>query len=189
MYINKELLREILRERRSSLSDQERLTYSISICNTALSCIRDHETIMTYVAKELEVGTLPLIKEALYRTIPIVVPIIVTKNTSLHLSYLTDISTLIPSTFQVLEPIGREIPANPDTVTTAFIPMLGFDRNGSRLGYGAGFFDRFLYKNNHIKKIGLAFSCQEIVNIPVCRNDISMDMIVTEKEIIIPGTR
>lgn len=189
MYINKEVLRDQLRERRCSLSCMERSVYSESICTTALTCINGNETIMTYVAKELEVGTIPLIKELLSRMVPIIVPIIIPRDKSLKLSYVTDISDLVPSTFQVPEPVGKEIPAPSEEITTAFIPMLGFDRNGSRLGYGAGYFDRFLSRNRHIKKIGLAFSCQEMVFLPVYRNDICMDMVITEKEIIIPGKR
>jgi len=184
---DKELIREILRKRRFSLSDQERVSYSRSICTDALSSIGDNEIIMTYVAKEMEVATWPLINELIHRMVPLVVPIIVTKDISLKLSYLTDITTLVPSTFQVPEPVGNEIPADPDSITTAFIPMLGFDRKGARLGYGAGYFDRFFSKNTHMRKIGLAYSCQEMTTLPVCKNDVFMDLIITEKEIIIPG--
>jgi 5-formyltetrahydrofolate cyclo-ligase len=62
--------------------------------------------------------------------------------------------------------------------------MLGFDQLGHRLGYGAGYYDRFLSNHPHFLKIGLAFSCLESGEVPVDENDISMDMIITEKGII-----
>jgi 5-formyltetrahydrofolate cyclo-ligase len=62
--------------------------------------------------------------------------------------------------------------------------MLGFDRDGGRLGYGAGYYDRFLAKNQTIRKIGIAFGCQEAENLPVDENDIHMNCIVTEDGIV-----
>jgi 5-formyltetrahydrofolate cyclo-ligase len=66
--------------------------------------------------------------------------------------------------------------------------MLGFDQRGHRLGYGAGYYDRFLSANPHLLKIGLAFSCLEAAEIPVDENDVSMDLIITEQGIIRCGS-
>ncbi len=62
--------------------------------------------------------------------------------------------------------------------------MLAFDRRGHRLGYGAGYYDRFLSAHPQLMKIGLAFSCLEMEELPVETSDIAMDMIVTDTEII-----
>jgi 5-formyltetrahydrofolate cyclo-ligase len=62
--------------------------------------------------------------------------------------------------------------------------MLAFDRSGHRLGYGAGYYDRFLESNPHLLKIGLAFSCQEAQSLPSDAHDIRMDIIITEDEVI-----
>ena len=113
-------------------------------------------------------------------------PIIVKEDISLRLSYLKDLSVLVPSTFGVPEPIGSEIPATGDDVDTIILPMLGFDRTGRRIGYGAGYYDRFLAKNRKLRKIGIAFSCQEYENLPVDENDIPMDCIITEEGIVYP---
>jgi len=56
------------------------------------------------------------------------------------------------STFNVPEPIGREIPARGDDVDTIILPMHGFDRKGRRIGYGAGYYDRFLAKNRKLRR-------------------------------------
>tara|TARA_B100000989_G_scaffold272953_1_gene230733 strand:+ start:775 stop:1320 length:546 start_codon:yes stop_codon:yes gene_type:complete len=68
-----------------------------------------------------------------------------------------------------------------------FIPLVAFDKKLNRLGYGGGFYDRYIDKISKIKKIfkiGLAFSSQELKNIPVSKHDKKLDIIVTEKDII-----
>jgi 5-formyltetrahydrofolate cyclo-ligase len=67
--------------------------------------------------------------------------------------------------------------------------MLGFDRAGGRIGYGAGYYDRFLSKNPGLRKVGIAFACQEVGSIPVDENDIRMDAVLTEDGIIYPAGR
>jgi 5-formyltetrahydrofolate cyclo-ligase len=64
--------------------------------------------------------------------------------------------------------------------------MLGFDRTGGRIGYGAGYYDRFLSKNPGLRKIGIAFACQEIEKLPVDETDMPMDFIITEDGIVFP---
>jgi 5-formyltetrahydrofolate cyclo-ligase len=172
--------RQILRERKAALSPAERLEKSRRICRHVTALIADGETVMAYTSKELEVNTAPLIDTLLRRKNPVVVPIIVKEDVSLRLSYIRNRSVLVPSTFGVPEPIGSEIPARADDITTILLPMLGFDRTGARIGYGAGYYDRFLEKNPGLRKIGIAFACQEIDRLPVDENDIRMDCIITE---------
>ena len=67
------------------------------------------------------------------------------------------------------------------------VPLVGYDNNLNRLGYGGGFYDRYIEKIDKIKKvtkIGLAFSYQKILSIPINQYDKKLDCIITEKEII-----
>ncbi|PWR73822.1 5-formyltetrahydrofolate cyclo-ligase [Methanospirillum lacunae] len=185
--IGKEVLRNILRERRWALSEQERQEKSLKICELLRDVVTPGEEILVYCAKDPEVETSSFISYLLEHEIPVIVPIIQKEDVSLRLSYLQDPSCLVSSTFHVPEPIGSEIPADPAVVTTAIIPMLGFDRSGARLGYGAGYYDRFLSTNRHIRTVGLAYSCQEEAGLPTNANDISMTIVVTEDEIINMG--
>ncbi len=182
----KRSIRQILRQRKDSMTHEERLEKSRRICCHLLEQIKDGETVMVYTSKEKEVNTANLITALLGRGNPIVVPIIVKEDISLRLSYLKDLSVLVPSTFGVPEPIGSEILATGDNVDTIILPMHGFDRTGRRIGYGAGYYDRFLAKNKKLRKIGIAFSCQEYENLPVDENDIPMDCILTEEGIVYP---
>ncbi len=73
---------------------------------------------------------------------------------------------------------------NPDIL---FVPLVAFDKEFNRLGYGGGFYDRYIQKISKIKKIvkvGLAFSFQKLKNIPTNKHDKKLDLIITEKDII-----
>ncbi len=68
-----------------------------------------------------------------------------------------------------------------------FLPLVSYDNNLNRLGYGGGFYDRYIdkiEKNKKIIKIGLAFSYQRLKKIPTTQYDKKLDFIITEKEIL-----
>ena len=179
-------IRAILRQRKNAMDPEDRQKKSRTICRHLMTLLREQETVMVYTSKEKEVNTVPLITSLLEAGNPVIVPIIVKEDISLRLSYLMDFSALVPSTFGVPEPIGNEIPARGEDVDTIILPMLGFDRTGARIGYGAGYYDRFLEKYPVLHKIGIAFACQEIERLPLDETDVRMDHIVTEEGIIYP---
>jgi 5-formyltetrahydrofolate cyclo-ligase len=182
----KDRVRKILRQKKDAMIPEERLEKSHRICRHLMEIIREGETVMVFTSKEKEVNTKLLILSLFGKGNPVVVPIIVKEDISLRLSYLRDFSALVPSTFGVPEPIGSEIPAAAEDIGTIILPMLGFDRTGGRIGYGAGYYDRFLSKNPGLRKIGVAFACQEVECLPVDDNDIRMDIIITEDGIMYP---
>ena len=68
-----------------------------------------------------------------------------------------------------------------------FVPLVAFDKELNRLGYGGGFYDRYIQKISKIKKVvkvGVAFSFQKLKTIPVNKHDKKLDIIITEKDII-----
>ena len=85
--------------------------------------------------------------------------------------------------FGILEPIKTK-PKVPDLM---LVPILAFDKKKYRLGYGKGFYDRYLNKYlkqfKNIFTVGIAFSFQRHHNLPVNRNDVKLDCIITEKGI------
>jgi len=128
---------------------------------------------MVYTSKEKEVNTVPLIHALFRQKTRLLWPIIVKEDVSLRLSYLRDFSALVPSTFGVPEPIGTKFPAALQRILARlYSRLLGFDRTGGRIGYGAGYYDRFLSKHPNLRKVGIAFACQEVGNLPVDENDI-----------------
>jgi len=180
----KEELRDRARVVRSRLTPYESRTFSRSICEVLSRGLNGERTVMVYVPKPPEVDTMPLIRHLLQQGVRVVVPIIERETRTLRLSCLEDPDNLVISTFSVPEPIGKEIPVCGEDLEVVIVPLLAFDRAGHRLGYGAGYYDRFLSLYPRAKKIFAAFSCQEIRSVPADDNDVAMDMIVTERETI-----
>jgi len=112
----------------------------------------------------------------------IVVPKSNTKNETLILSKLEKWEDLIEGAYGILEP-RKIIEVMPKKIDLAIVPGVGFDEKGNRLGHGKGYYDKLLQKTN-AKKIGLAFECQIVDQIPTFDNDVSMDMLITEKRVI-----
>jgi 5-formyltetrahydrofolate cyclo-ligase len=181
---HKAALREMLKSRRARLPYEERREKSRKIGGVLLDFLLDYDTVMVYVAKEPEVMTRQLIADLIGRGTRVIVPIIQRHNHTLRLSYLIDLSVLTVSTFNVPEPIGNELPADPQDIQATIIPLIGFDRQGNRLGYGAGYYDRFLEQYPGIVKIGVGYACQQVDAIQHDRYDIRLDYIVTEEGII-----
>jgi len=184
MRLTKAELRMRAKEARSRLTPAEIARYSASIERRLIEVLDGFTTVMVYVSKPPEVETRGLIAALNNRGVLVVVPIIERETRSLRLSALPDPGVLVQSTFNVPEPIGHEIPVRPEDIQAVVVPMLGFDSKGNRLGYGAGYYDRFLRRYPHPEKIGIAFSCQQVECIPADENDIMMDCIITEKVIL-----
>ena len=85
--------------------------------------------------------------------------------------------------FGIPEPVSTKV-FYPDIL---LVPLVAYDSSLNRLGYGGGYYDRYIEKTEKIKKvtkIGLAFSFQKISSIPINQYDKKLDFIVTEKEIL-----
>ena len=90
-------------------------------------------------------------------------------------------TTLVPNKYNISEPVNAdEFLGNPSMV---IIPLLAFDKQGYRVGYGKGFYDRYL-QNSNSQKIGLSFfdATEEIIDVHL--NDIKLDKCITPKGII-----
>ena len=82
--------------------------------------------------------------------------------------------------YGIPEPITNKI-IYPDIL---LVPLVAYDEDRNRIGYGGGFYDRYIKKIKKIKKvltIGIAFSYQKVKKIPIEKNDIKLDFIITEK--------
>ena len=128
-----------------------------------------------------EISTLELMGRLTKKNFIISLPVI---NNKFEMSFYSwnPSEPLTINKFGILEPLKEKkiIPS------TLIIPMLAFDSNLNRLGYGGGFYDRFIQKlerQNICVKIGLALSCQKINKVPVDKFDKKMDFIITEKRI------
>ena len=129
-----------------------------------------------------ELSTLELMDRLIKKNFIISLPVI---NNKFEMSFYSwnPNEPLTINRFGILEPLkGKKI-----IPSTLIIPVLAFDSNLNRLGYGGGFYDRYIHRIKRKKKpllIGLAYSFQRVKSIPLNRYDKKLDLVVTEKNII-----
>lgn len=140
---------------------------------------RNAKTIGAYHALGSEVRTLNILQEILNARKNLALPKV--DGRDLVFKKITSLSDLELGNFSVMEPKDRCTLTN--DLDAILIPAIAITRDGYRLGYGFGFYDRYL-KNKKFKKISLAYQKQILKSIPFDDNDIKVDCIVTEDEII-----
>jgi len=103
-------------------------------------------------------------------------------------------ATLRPNAFGIAEPTGGAPDSLPPLhLDVILVPVVGFDRDGNRLGMGAGYYDRALRRRRdgarnwrRPRLVGLAFACQEVAKIEPSPWDVRLDLVVTERAIVVP---
>lgn len=138
------------------------------------------ETVMAYMASFKEISTSAIIRDALKHK-RLVIPVSNTDSFTITPSYLKSENELVKGAYGIYEPRIIE-PAEVNDIDIAFIPGIAFDRRGGRLGFGKGYYDRFL-SEFHGVKIGFCYEFQLIDTLPLDSHDIPMDIIITEKRI------
>ena len=112
----------------------------------------------------------------------ILLPVIDNNNSMNFFSWKKN-DLLFVNKFGILEPT-KTMTKVPDVI---LVPILAYDKNKYRLGYGKGFYDRYLNKYlkqfKNILTVGVAFSFQKYHKLPINRNDVRLDFIITEKGI------
>ena len=141
-----------------------------------------NKTIGGYYPVNFEIDDLTLLKKFKKNKFIISLPVI-KKNFQMDFYPWSFSEPLKINRYGIPEPETKNI-VYPDVL---LIPLLAFDKNLNRLGYGGGYYDRLiekLSKKKNIIKIGLAFSNQEINKVPINAYDQKLDYIVTNKNIL-----
>ncbi len=137
-----------------------------------------------YMAMRTEINPTPAMEEAAAHG-PVGVPVIIAAGEPLRFRSWEPDCALVQGAF------GAMIPEVGDWMTPqiVIVPLVAFDRNGGRLGYGGGFYDRTLEKLRAAQPtmaIGFAYAAQEDAMLPLEPTDQPLDLIVTESGIITP---
>ncbi len=140
------------------------------------------KTIGGYYPINYEIDDLEILKNFSKKNYNICLPVI-KKNFCMDFYQWSFIEPLRINKYGIPEPKPKKI-IYPDVI---LVPVVAFDKNLNRLGYGGGFYDRLIKKlstKKKIIKIGLAFSSQKINIVPINKYDQKLDYIVTEKYIL-----
>lgn len=177
----KEIQRKELLSQRNALAMDEVKAKGGVISQKLWNMAKDNaETVMVYIPSSKETDIYPFIKECLKNNKKVVAPIC-GKERTMQPSIITDLDKdLAPGAFDILAPKDLN-PVPFEEIDLVVVPGVGFSTRGDRLGFGAGYYDRFLPKlREDSRKVAVCYSfqiCDEIVGDSW---DYPMDAIVTE---------
>ena len=180
----KKYLRAVLGECRGALpaAYTASLSQQVQLRVLASSFYQAVPVIVLYAAKDNEVGTDLLIKDALASGRRVLLPRVILEVHQLAFVRIRDFAELLPGAFGILQPAAGEVVPIAELGPALFcIPGLGFSRVGQRLGRGGGYFDRAIAGiGPQIITAGLAYSFQVLERLPESPNDRRLNLIFTE---------
>jgi 5-formyltetrahydrofolate cyclo-ligase len=144
-------------------------------------------SIAGYYPSNFEVNILDLLSQVSKKNFKVGLPVI-KKDYKIDFKYWIPNEPLYVNKYGILEPQKQNITFKPDII---LVPLVAFDRNLNRIGYGKGYYDRTLKQlasNKKILTIGMAFSFQETSIIPTNQYDYNLDCILTDRNLIYKKT-
>ena len=170
---------------RDSMSHKEWEQKSRIICERLISMpvYQEAETVLIFMSISHEPDTDEIIRHALRAGKTVAIPKCV--GNDLVFYRIDSPDDVNPGRFSVPEPVRTDDQYRVRMTDQSLIilPGLAFDKNGFRLGYGAGFYDRYLKDDSYRNKLMIAFSFQEVDQVPIHTDDVPVDWIVTDKGI------
>ncbi|MDE6659365.1 MAG: 5-formyltetrahydrofolate cyclo-ligase [Eubacterium sp.] len=184
MHVKSEL-RKQFRKMRKDLSNKD--IKDCSICNQVLESdlFKKSNQILCYYPLEDEINTLPIIETALKQEKKVALPYCVDDNGNMEFYYIQSLDDLKIGSYDIMEPdILNCEKVNDFHSSLCIVPAFSFDKNGFRLGYGKGYYDRFLKKFT-FNSIGLCYNNFLSDKLPADAYDMAVQYIATEDKIIL----
>jgi 5-formyltetrahydrofolate cyclo-ligase len=186
----KKQTRKRMLQQRDALSPAIRSRYSDAICRRVLGdeSWRSARTVMLYCCFKSEVNIQLLVEQALHQKKHVLFPALDGNPRAIvpvPVTAARDVCEEGP--YGIAQPpITSRMPAGVP-IDCMIVPGIAFDRHGGRIGYGKGYYDRFIECHRTAMRIGVAFSCQVEETVAQAGHDIPMHKIVTECETILTG--
>lgn len=175
--ISKDSLRKLALSKRKNIEKKHAKEEIISKKILNHDKIKSNSDILIYISKKDEVSTIKLINGLLGLGKNIYVPKIVDKDISFY--QINSFADLVLGSFNIQEPITKRKFNQKNGVI--IVPGLMFDKYNNRLGYGMGYYDRYLNKTCNLYKIGICFSEFLTDELVVDKYDVKMDEVITER--------
>lgn len=170
-----------MRAEEKKLGAKYKAESSAAICRHVLAMpeYRDAETVFCFVGRQHEIDTMPLLRQILADGKRLCVPLCVEKGV-MELRQISAIEDLIPGSYGIQEPPANAPAVSVDEVDLSIIPCLTCDHGGRRLGFGGGYYDRFLgaYRSAAV------LVCRERLireELPVEPHDMPVPWVITER--------
>ena len=178
----KQILREKFLKLRKQIKSQSYQQKSKQICQYLKnsSYFQQASKILFFASQKTEVNLWPLIKETLVKSEKKVLLPRVNKNDTLQIFSINYLSDLEKGSFDILQPKKNCLKVKPKEIDLILLPSVCIDKFGNRIGYGKGFFDRFLLLTKALK-IAPIFQCQLSEKFIPEKHDVKINLILTEK--------
>lgn len=185
---SKARLRKRIKETRNELPQEIRQTYSKAIASsiTEQPWYRDTEQFLVYSAIQSEVNLATLYENALSSGKKLYFPKV--SGETMEFYQIDRMEQLCAGVFHVMEPDIEHLDLKKyermqDTVPI-LVPGVAFSGSGGRIGYGKGYYDRYLAEHQELMPFGIAYACQLVDEIEAEPQDVAMHAVVTEEEIV-----
>jgi 5-formyltetrahydrofolate cyclo-ligase len=184
--VTKAELRALGLARRAGMTMEARRAASERAAARLRPLIRAGETVSLYWPMRGEIDPRGLIEDVLAAGGTIAMPVI--EKRRMFFRRFSGVDCLEAGVFGTRHPNAAEPVVDPDFVVA---PLAAFDRQGGRIGYGAGYYDRAIAdlkaRGRPLRIAGIGFACQEAEDVPVEPHDARLRMIATERELIETG--
>ncbi len=182
--MNKQELRQVFLQKRKAAAPELRHRWSQQIEAYVMEYIEKQKVrcVMVYAAFRDEVETEGIIRKLLAGGICVALPKCYEKG-KMSAYQIQNFDELVPGRFGILEPPEEHL-IEPAAFDLVLVPGCGFGRDGSRLGYGGGFYDRYLPGCKGARVIGLGYELSIADAFPIEAFDVLMDAVITENGVM-----
>jgi 5-formyltetrahydrofolate cyclo-ligase len=175
--MDKKALRQKIREqkRAMTLAQIEEASRKLAEQFLATEAYRNAKTVYGYLPYNQEVRTVPILEWALADGKRVAVPKVY--DDEMRFIYLTDLAQVETGYAGIPEPI-TDGPVADDPTALVLMPGLAFDREGHRIGYGGGFYDKFLAAEPTHPTVALCYAFQMVEELPTEEFDVPVDLVL-----------
>lgn len=175
--MDKKAIRDLIREKKRAMSEAEICRASAILAEKLAEdpLYRQAASLYGYLSYNQEVRTMPILERALREGKRVAVPKVYGQQ--MRFVWLRDLSRVAKGYAGILEPVDDE-PVARDPTALVLMPGLAFDRQGHRIGYGGGFYDRFLAVEPNHPTVALCYGFQLFPTLPAEAFDIAVDRVI-----------
>ncbi|WP_339925353.1 5-formyltetrahydrofolate cyclo-ligase [uncultured Cyclobacterium sp.] len=179
--VAKEILRNQLKNERKALGAEERAQYSEMIMVHCLEYLKQlphvkHVHLFLPIKRLKEINTVPLLRALFRLDYQVYSSITVHSSRKMATVRLTADTVYVKDKMGIPVPVPADLVTETDLIDLVFVPLLGIDTAGNRLGYGLGFYDEYFKEiGDRVLKIGLSFKAPLETEIPHESHDVPLD--------------
>ena len=175
--MDKKELRKKIREQKRAMSEEQIVSASARLGELFLNCsqYKEAKTIYGYLPYNQEVRTVPMLEQAMKDGKRVAVP--KCYGDEMRFIYMDDLSKVEKGYANIPEPIADE-PVADDKTALVLMPGMAFTKDGKRMGYGGGFYDKFLAAEPEHPTVALCYAFQMVEDLPTEEYDSPVDCVL-----------